>query len=57
MVQVTLSSETSELLSSRCESTELSVLMDWVADPVDPWVVADCSMSWINQYYFKVFVG
>ena len=57
MVQVAPASETPELLSSRCKSSKLSVLVDWVADPVDTWVIADCSVSWIDQYYFKVLVS
>jgi hypothetical protein len=35
VVSVSLSTQSPEFLSSRCETTELSVLVDWLAEPVD----------------------
>lgn len=57
VVQVASSSETSVLLSSWGKSSKLSVFVNRVANPVDSWVVADCGMSWIDQYYFKILVS
>ena len=33
------------------------MLVDWLAQPVDPRVIADGSMGRINQDYLIVFVG
>ena len=41
MVQVSLSSQTSVFLTSRSQTSELSVFVDWVAEPVDSGVIAD----------------
>ena len=57
MVQVTLSTKSSVLLTSRCQSPELSVFVDRVADPVDSWIVTDGSMSGIHQDDFEVLVS
>ena len=56
MVAVTLSTKTSELLSSTCETTKLSVFMYWIADPVDPGVVPDGVVCCINKDNLKVLV-
>ena len=45
MVAGTLSTQTTELLASRGETTQLTVLVHRVAEPVDPWVVADSIVS------------
>ena len=57
MVQVTLSSESPELLPSRGKTTKLTVLVDTLADPVDPWVIADGIVCGINKDDLKVFVS
>lgn len=57
MITVTLSTKTPVFLTSRGESTELSVLVHRVTNPVDPWIIADSSMGSINQNYLKVLVG
>ncbi|MFS7949458.1 hypothetical protein Hanom_Chr06g00571791 [Helianthus anomalus] len=56
VVQVSLTAQTSVFLASRCQSTKLSVFVNRVADPVDPWVVTDSSMCWVHQDHFKVLV-
>lgn len=57
MVQMPPASETSEFLSGGRKSTKLPVFVDWIADPVDPWVIADGSMGWIDQNHLKVLVS
>lgn len=41
VVSVTLSTKTTILLSLWGEPSELSVLVHWVADPDDPWIISD----------------
>lgn len=57
VVQVSLSTESSVLLTGRCKSSKLSVFVHRVADPVDPWIVADSSMCRIHQNHLKVLVS
>jgi hypothetical protein len=57
VVAGTLSTETTELLASRGETTQLTVLVHRVAEPVDPWVVADSIVCNINKDDLKVLVG
>ena len=57
MVQVSLATKTSVFLASRGESTEFPVLVHWIADPVDSWVIADGIVGTINQDDLKVFVS
>lgn len=56
VVRVPLPSETSVFLSGRSESTELPVLVNRFANPIDPWVITDCIVGRINQDNLKVFV-
>jgi hypothetical protein len=56
-MQVSPSSETPVLLSSRCETTKLSVFVDRIADPVDPWIIANSIVSSIDQDDLKIFVS
>lgn len=57
VVQVSLSTESSVLLTGRCKSSKLSVFVHRVADPVDPWIVADSSMCRIHQNHLEVLVS
>ena len=57
MVAVTLATQTTEFLSCRGETTQLTVLVHRLAEPVDPWVVADSTVSNINKDDLKVLVG
>jgi hypothetical protein len=57
VVPGTLATQATELLASRCETTKLTVLVHRVAEPVDPWVVADSIVSNIHEYHLKVLVG
>ena len=57
MVGVALAAQTTVLLASRGEATELAVLVHILAQPVDPGVVADGSVGNINKDDLKVFVG
>ena len=57
VVPVTLATQATVLLACRGETTELTVLVHSLAKPVDPWVVADGTVSHINQDDLKVLVG
>ena len=57
VVSVSLSTQSPEFLSGRCETTELSVLVDWLAEPVDSWVISDCIVSNINENNLVVLVS
>lgn len=57
MVQMPPSSETPVLLSSRGKPSKLPVLVDRITNPVDPWVITDGGMGWIDQYNFEVLVS
>jgi hypothetical protein len=57
VVAGTLSAQTTELLASRGETTQLTVLVHRVAEPVDPWVVADGTVCNVNKDDLKVLVG
>ncbi|MFS7936865.1 hypothetical protein Hanom_Chr05g00420811 [Helianthus anomalus] len=54
---MSLSTKSSVFLTSGSESSKLSVFVHRVADPVDPWIVANSSMCRVHQDYFKVLVG
>jgi len=56
-MQVSLPTETSVFLSSRGESTKFPVLVNRIADPVNPWVIADRIVGSINQDNFKVLIS
>lgn len=55
-MQVSLALKTAVFLSSCSKSTKLAVLVNWVADPVNSRVVANSSVSWVNQNDLKVLV-
>ena len=57
MMSVSLSTETSEFLPSRGESSKFPVLVNRFADPRDPWVIADSIVGRINQDNLIVFVS
>ena len=57
MVSVTLSAQSSVLLSLRCKSPELTVFVHRVTDPVDPRVVTHCVVRRVNQDDLVVLVG
>lgn len=54
--QVTLGN-TSGLLTSSSKTSGLSVLVDWVDNPVDSWVSSDGVVRWVHQDNFVVLVG
>lgn len=54
--QVTLGN-TSGLLTSSSKTSGLSVLVDWVDDPVDSWVSSDGVVRWVHQDNLEVLVG
>lgn len=54
--QVTLGN-TSGLLTSSSKTSGLSVLVDWVDDPVDSWVSSDGVVRWVHQDNLVVLVG
>ncbi len=49
--------QTSALLASRGQATHLTMLVDWVDDPVDAWVLADGLVLWVDEDDFVVLVG
>jgi hypothetical protein len=57
LVGVALAAQTTVLLASGGEATELAVLVHILAQPVDPGVVADGSVGNINKDDLKVLVG
>ena len=54
---VTLDSEPSSRSSSGGESSQFSVLVDWVGNPVDSGVISDSVVSWVNKDDFVELVG
>lgn len=54
--QVTLGN-TSGLLTSSSKTSGLSVLVDWVDNPVDSWVSSDGVVRWVHQDNLVVLVG
>lgn len=56
MVVVTLSTQTSVLLSLGGKSSELTVLVNWVADPVDSRVITHSIVCRVNQDDLVVLV-
>ena len=54
---MSLNSQTSSLLASRCQTSQFSVLVDGIADPVNLGVVSDGLMASIDEDDFVVFVG
>lgn len=57
VVPLTLATQATVLLARRGESTELTVLVHGIAEPVDPWIVADSIVGDIHKDHLKVFVG
>jgi len=57
VVTVTLAPETTVLPASRGETTELTVLHDRLADPVNLRITTDCRMGRINHDNFKELEG
>ena len=57
MVVVTFSAQSSVLLSLRRKSSELTVFVHRVADPVDSRVVTHCVVRRVNQDDLLVLVG
>ena len=56
VVSVTLSAQSSVLLSLRCKSPELTVFVNRVADPVDPRVITHSVVCRVNQDDLVVLV-
>lgn len=48
--------DTSGALAGRCKTTQLTMLLDCLADPVDLGVTTDSVVRWVDQDNFKVFV-
>ena len=57
VVQVSFSTESPVLLAGGCKSSELPVLVDWIADPVNSWVIAHSIMGNIHQNHLIVLVS
>ena len=57
MVVVTLSAQSSVLLSLRCKSSELTVFVHRVADPVDSRVITHSVVCWVDQDDLVILVG
>ena len=57
MVQVALATKATILLASRSETAKLPMLMDTLADPVNPGVIPDCTVSWVNKDNLIILVG
>ena len=45
------------LLAGRSQSSGLSSLLGWVADPVDSWVISDGLAAGVDHDHFVVFVS
>jgi hypothetical protein len=52
-----LAAQATVLLASRGEATELTVFVHTIAQPVDPWVIADGIVGNIDKDDLKVLVG
>ena len=48
--------QTSALLAGRGQTAHLTMLVDWVDDPVDAWVAADGLVLWVDEDDFVVLV-
>jgi hypothetical protein len=57
VVVVTLSTKTTILLSFGGETSEFSVLVHRVADPVDPWIISDGIVCRVYKDNLVVLVG
>ena len=57
MSSVTLLSETSVLLASGGETSELAFVVFFRDDPVDSWVLLDGLVGWVNKDDLEEFVG
>lgn len=44
-------------LAGAGESTQFTMLLDWITDPVDFRVAADSVVVWVNADDFEVFVS
>jgi len=53
----TLDSESSGFLSSGGQTSEFSVFVDWLGDPVKSWVISDGSVTRVNHDDFEEFVS
>jgi len=49
--------KSTRLASSRGKSTALSVVVDWVTDPVDTRIVTDLGVGWVYKNNFVIFHG
>lgn len=56
-IQVTLSTKATVLLPSRSESTELTMLLHTITDPVNSWIIADSVVGRVDENDLKVFEG
>lgn len=50
-------SESTRLASSRGESSLLTVLVNWLGDPLGVWVTTDSLVEWIDQDNLVELVG
>jgi archaeosine-15-forming tRNA-guanine transglycosylase len=57
LVEPVTLAQTTRLLACSSESTGLTVLVDWVNDPVDAGITADGLVLGINEDDFVVLVG
>jgi hypothetical protein len=57
VVTMPLSSQTSVFFPSRCEATKFPVFVDRIGEPVDSWVISNCTVCNINQNDLKIFEG
>ena len=57
VVELVSATDTSVLLAGRGQATQLAVLVDRVADPVDACVTADCLVLRIDENDLEVLVG
>jgi hypothetical protein len=53
---MSLDLESTVFLSGSSESTQLAVLVDWVADPVNSSVVTDSIVRWVHEDDLEVLV-
>mmetsp|Transcript_2690 Transcript_2690/g.3892 ORF Transcript_2690/g.3892 Transcript_2690/m.3892 type:complete len:124 (+) Transcript_2690:35-406(+) len=49
--------KTSGSLTSRCKSTHLTVLVNWVNDPVDTRIMTDRIVMRVDKNYFEILVS
>ena len=55
VVQVTLA-HTTVFTASGSQPTQLTMLVDWFADPIDSWVTTHRLVEWIHHDDFKEFI-